>query len=295
MWKLMGTPRTQNVTKKLAQEFATMDPAPHDRPLRESRMLVYERLLREGKFRPITWASAFCKETGGTYRVNGKHTSTMLSMWDEKVDLFITVERYECETLDDVGRLYATFDSKMQSRTASDIYVSFAGCVPSLAEIQHRTLVLAVTAMNLVIVGGDSLKDKGSQPADRAELLLDNAPFVVWLQELVGKGSTIANIHLKRGAVVAAVFATYQRDSREALKFWTEVRDETAPKPDFPTRKLAKYLIMNFSRTKKSPRQVGARISDREIYVKAIHAWNAWRKNEATNLAYVATAPLPKP
>ena len=32
---------------------------------------------------------------------------------------------------------------------------------------------------------------------------------------------------------------------------------------------------------------------DREFYVKCIHAWNAWRRNETTNLNYYADADVP--
>jgi hypothetical protein len=29
------------------------------------------------------------------------------------------------------------------------------------------------------------------------------------------------------------------------------------------------------------------------MYVKCLHAWNAWRRGEATSLQYYAKAPLP--
>lgn len=290
MWTLIGTPKTQKATKKLAQEFSSMDAAPHDRPLSERRLLVYERLLKEGKFRPITWASAFCKETGGTYRVNGKHTSMMLVAWDDPVDLYITVERYECDTLDDVGRLYATFDSKMQSRSANDIYYSFAACVPELRDVAVRTIPLSVAGMGLYL-SGPVLNTSRTQPADRAELLLEHSPFVVWLDELL-QGKSNVNSHMKRAAVCAAIFATYQKHSPDALKFWEEVRDETAPKPGLPSRKLAHYLVANFSRMGKGKQRVA--IKDREVYCKCLTAWNAWRKDESTNLNYHIAADLPK-
>lgn len=55
-FKLVGKPVTLQVTRELAEEFVNMDPAPHDRPLSERRLQVYERLLNEGRFRPVTWA-----------------------------------------------------------------------------------------------------------------------------------------------------------------------------------------------------------------------------------------------
>lgn len=297
-WKLIGSPRSGPATRKVAQEFSSMDPAPHDRGLKERRLQVYERLMREGKFRPVTWGAAYCKQTGGTYRVNGNHTSTLLATLDPMPNLFITVERYECDTLDDVAHLYATFDSGMQSRTASDINQSFAGCVKELAEVSSRIINLAVAGMAYAILGSTGSKNR-EQPPERAERLLEHPEFVLWLAELL-PGSTAQggprpgpNKHLKRGAVCAAMFATFQKSMPQATKFWAEVRDETAPTPEEPSRKLAKYLVVNFSAVGASNRKPGWRVADREVYVKCLHAWNAWRKGETTNLNYHPKAALP--
>src|SRR5262249_19606940 len=129
-WKLVGRPKTIRMTRSFAQEFAQMDPCPHDRPLSERRLSAYRALFLEGTFRPCTWARAYCEETRGWYRVNGKHTSTILSMMENIPEFYVTVEEYQCDSLNDVARLYATFDSKLQSRNARDIYISFAGTVP---------------------------------------------------------------------------------------------------------------------------------------------------------------------
>lgn len=107
-WKLISRPKTQKVTKALAKQFAEMDAAPHDRPLSERRLQVYTRLLNEGQFRPVAWTLATCRETGGTYRINGKHTSVMLSNLEDIPEFYVTIEEYSCDTLEDVARLYAT-------------------------------------------------------------------------------------------------------------------------------------------------------------------------------------------
>ena len=79
MWHKKENPRTAKVTRSLVKEFVEMDPAPNDRPLSEKRLQVYRRILADHQFRPCVWASVFCKDTNCDYRVNGKHTSLMLS------------------------------------------------------------------------------------------------------------------------------------------------------------------------------------------------------------------------
>ena len=49
-WKLIDRPKTLKVTKTLAKQFCEMEPAPHDRPLSERRLQVYQKLMNQGQF-----------------------------------------------------------------------------------------------------------------------------------------------------------------------------------------------------------------------------------------------------
>lgn len=290
MWRLLDKPKTVKVTKKLAKEFSEMDAAPHDRPLSERRLQVYRRILKEDGFRPVSWASAICKETEGLYRVNGKHTSTMLANMDVIPEFYAVIEEYECDTLEDVAKLYATFDSSTQSRTARDIYMSFAACVPKLRGVAARTIGNAVTGMSYYL--GIGIDGKRNQAAERAELLLEYPEFVVWLSKLfssVTAGEAARQRsdsgHLQRGPVCAAIFGTYLKAKERALEFWTEVRDETGDTPNLPTRKLARYLLTVGVDTGGGSKRLRP-VPPREMYVKCLHAWNAWRKGDNTELKY---------
>ncbi len=286
---LKNKPVTQKLTRELAEQFVNMDPAPHDRPLSERRLMVYERLIGEGLFRPITWAKCYCTETGGVYRVNGKHTSILASRMENLPTLYITIEEYVCDTLKDVATLYSTFDSKMQSRSALDIYCSFAGTVDELKGIAGRILSLGVAGMSLALgLGVESA-------AERAELLLEHSPFVVWVNDIM-KGKEQSTRSLRRYPVTAAMFSTYQRDGEAATKFWTAVRDETGPNPTLPDRVLARYLLTSgviVSHGDRGAGKVVKKSGPREMYVKCLHAWNAWRAGESTRLHYYPDTPVP--
>lgn len=293
-WRLIDKPKTQAASKKLAKEFAEMDPAPQDRPLSERRLQVYEKIMRAGGFRPVSWASAYCISTSGTYRVNGKHTSVLLSGMENPPELYVTVERYECDELEDVARLYATYDSKMQSRTIGDINRSFAATIPELVDVASRNINLVVGAIAYFKQPTASGRDR-DQPADRAEALFDNIGFALWIERLLGRrhGSGKTG-HLCRMPVVAAMYGGYLKSQRDASAFWAAVRDETGERPDLPDRKLARWLLTATSRIgNRSDKPLRYRVSDREIYAKCVHGWNAWRKGESTNLNYYAEAKLP--
>lgn len=289
MWKLSEKPRTIKVTRKFATEFSEMESIPNDRPLSERRLKIYQKLFSEGQFRPCTWATAKCAETGSTYRINGKHTSTMLSSIDPMPEFYVMLEEYYCDTLDDVAKLYSTFDSKTQARTSRDIYLSFAGTVPSLRDLAHHIIHLAVGGCGYHL-WADSYFEKPA--AERAELVVTHQDFALWLHLIAQLGSDRTR-HLQRIAVTAAMFATWQRDQEAASSFWSAVRDETGDSPDLPDRKLARLLLTINREVGGRVKSIQARSSTREIYIKCIHAWNAWRNQKPTTLRYVANAPIP--
>ena len=291
-WKLISKPTTSKATKTLAKHFCEMEPVPHDRPLSERRLQVYERILKSGSFRPCTWASAHCLETDETYRINGKHTSTLLSAQDEMPEFFVIVEEYECDTLEDVARLYGTFDSRLAMRTTHDINASFLASMPELASVSTRIGSLAVTGISYAAYQ-DSY---GSIPAaERAEALLDNGDYVLWLNEIIhgGKNTEEAERLLKRGPVAASMFLSFRKSRRDADAFWVAVRDETSPDRDSPDRVLARFLRTYNVNTGGGATPGKKRAAPREIFVKCIHAWNAWRKQEATDLKYYAQSKIP--
>src|SRR5262249_38333122 len=135
-WKSIEKPKTMQASKALVTEFYNMERLPRERPMSERRLMVYRRILAAGDFRPVTWARAWCKDESVMYRVNGQHTSTLLmgviESDQELPPFFVTVERYECDTMEDVARLYATFDSSIGSRNSTDIILSFASTMPEI-------------------------------------------------------------------------------------------------------------------------------------------------------------------
>lgn len=289
MYKLKGNPKTVRVTQKLAAEFATMEPAPHDRPLSERRLQIYGRVLEAGGFRPCTWARAHCKETGAVYRVNGKHTSTLFSGLEKLPELYVVIEDYLCDTLHDVARLYGTFDTRAQARTTNEINASFAGAIPELAGIEARIISYCVTGLCF-----HKWQEQYSQkPAvERAEELIENADFVLWVAAILKDKNAQ---HLRRGTVVGAMFATYQKNSEAAGQFWMAVRDETAPVRTAPDRVLAHWLLTNAVSHGPGAKAGRRSASQREFYVRSIHAWNAWREGRTTDLKFYKDAKIPTP
>jgi hypothetical protein len=295
-YELIGTPRTEKVTQALAIRFRDMDPVPHDRPLNPKRVEAYRKMLNAGLFRPVQWATVHCNETQATYRVNGKHTSNLFAEFDKLPQpIHATIEHYHCDDIDDVARLYATFDSRTQVRTTNDINRAFAAIDDDLALIPAKIVNLCVTAI-AYCRHGDSYHVVPA--AERAECLLEdhNKVFVQWAHEILGNSANEATRLLWRSPVVAAMHACYQKSRRDAMEFWLAVRDGTGPSNSTPDRVLNRFLLAKAVNSGKQPaasRKKSALSSPREMYVKCLHAWNAWRRDTTTDLKYHAQAKIP--
>ena len=298
-WELKGMPKTVRVTTKIARDWSEMPAVQTDRPLSERRLQAYRRMVEIKGFRPVTWAKAYCKETDSTSRINGKHTSTLFATLDlEKYELLAVIEEYVCDTLEDLAKLYSTYDSRLQTRTAGDVNRSFSAVIPELADmpadfINNTVAGLAWWATPLAV--------NKTTAAERAERLFDEVGFVLWLAELfhVGDksrgGDRMPTRHLSRAPVIGAIRACYEKSQRGAAEFWTAVRDETGPRPNTPDRKLARYLTQMSVAIGSASADKPARFkaTQREFYAKCLTAWNAWRRGDTTDLKYYPDKKLP--
>jgi len=294
-YELVGTPKTEKVTQSLAIRFRDMDPVPHDRPLNPKRVEAYRKMLAAGLFRPVQWATVHCNETQATYRVNGKHTSNLFAEFDKMPqDVHATIEQYHCDDLDDVARLYATFDSRTQVRTTNDINRAFAAIDPDLSQLPSKLVNLCVTAISYVRYG-DTYSNKPA--AERAECLLEPCAkeFIAWVASILESNNEQTK-HLWRAPVVSAMHATFSKSKRAAHEFWLAVRDGTGETPRAPDRVLNKFLLTRtVARDGSSHRKrsAGSLCPPREMFVKCLHAWNAWRRDTTTDLKYHAQGKIP--
>lgn len=279
---------------RLSKEFAEMEPAPGDRNLNDGRAAKIKAAIVEGRFRTGDFASAYCKETDQTYRVNGKHQSKTLAAMNGECpeDIKIHLARYEADTLADVADLYATFDARWSTRTPSDINRAFAGSVEELHGISSRIVNLAVVGINFASRGHETYN---VPPEVRAIVLREYPGFVVWLHKIIGH-NTKESRYLKRSATVAAMFSTWQRSHKAAEQFWQLVVSAEGPDRTSADRVLNWYLVTHSLRSGAiGGGSTGAKSETaRAMYVKCIHAWNAWRKGTKTELKYFPAADIPK-
>lgn len=288
-WKLESC-KVVNHTPNLASTFATMPGVPNDRPIRPGIIEYIGTQIAEGKFREAEYASVYCKETDTTYRVNGKHTSTVFSTLNGSFPRAgkAIVKEYSADFLRDCAELYSTFDYSKGSRNQSDINAAFAATRKDLADLPRALVNLAVTGMAYAQWEGTYHQRTHNE---RAALAIENAPFVLWLDRIFD-GWKKDSRFMRRGSVAAAMFLTFNRNQKAASTFWTEVRDGSNSDSKNASRVLQRYLLTTVIQSQRA--NTGMQNDTMHgMFVRSLHAWNAWRINESTALRYYADAPTP--
>lgn len=297
IWYDQDAPEIKRLTKKLAKEYATMEGCPGDRPLSERRLKGIIKTVTAGDFRTCDWASAYCEETDEVYRVNGKHTSNAFNQIYTNgnaaalSNVRIVITHYYLKTLEDLARLYATFDSRTSLRTVGDINKMFAAADEQLQTVSQRAINTCVSGIAMFT---HQFKKYEESPTQRAERMLDHIDFVLFYDEMQRTAKDSADRKMiYRSPVCAAMFATYKKAPQKALEFWTAVRDGSGIDPAQPDRVLNKFLMR--THLGKERKTFKERATSEEMYAKAIHCWNNWRRGRTVkHLKFKPEGPLPK-
>jgi hypothetical protein len=269
----------ETLTLALAQQFAEMPGLSGERPLRDGRLAFLDKERQEGRFVSPTWAVLVDAATSQRYRVNGQHSSTMLSRLTPEnfpPDLLVTVEEFTSTDLaGDAFRIFNLFDHPRAARTNTDVMSLYRALYPELATIDLGLLVALCNGISQY----ESSRNEPElyQPRERGIYLRrpDVRAFVQWA------ASASESMHawmFGKAGVVAEMFSSMQMDHPTALTFWEYTLNESHPDPEHDTRELSRNL------KDLAPRlRTGAQ--DR-LQKEAAKYWRRYRRNQT-----MATAP----
>lgn len=272
---------TKSLTPALAKEFATMNSVPGERDLKPIRLANIKAKLESGLFHSPKWAIAYCK--GVKYRVNGRHSSTVLSDCNGlfPTGMIVVIEEFACDTEHDLAELFEQFDSPISIRNEHERLNAHAKTEPSLNDVPISAVRRAVDG---IATEYQTREGKRISKADRARLVHTekNQDFIRWFSVIY------SDPIMALSSVAGAVYATYLKDSAVALEFWQYVISESHPESSNPTRVLSRFL--RETRAQKLPSQAASkRYAALNVYERCIHAWNCYRRNQSMSLsrAYV--------
>jgi len=285
----------EKATKAGAKDTAETPAYQGDCKLYDDHVTMLASEMEAGNFHVCIWA--FTTLGGKKYRINGKHTSlAMLGVAAEKLArIKVCRLQFTCDTAEDIAALYSTFDSMESSRKARDIYQMYAAGISDLRTLPSRVRDVAISGLALWKWDRNTSKHSAKE---RAQLLVEHGPAVVFVDSIFRDkdGNTAQDGHrlLLRASVTAAMAATFSVSQRDARLFWTEVRDGSNPAPRSPSRVLQKWLLSSAVTMGRGAGMRGRKQDSRRgMFVRCLHAWNAWREGTVTDLKYYDNAKVP--
>lgn len=276
MWKVKSREEII-VSKKEAEEFWKLNVYSAQRTINQRHLEQLKHALKDNTFRTGSLAIASYKDEKGKkikILVNGQHQ--LKGIIDLDSMMIANLEEIECDTLEDVAEVYATYDQG--GRGLYDLINPYADAL----EIQWP---LTLTRL---ILGGGLFKDGriGWDRQRKAASLHDYlklGDFVFSIFSVNGKIDWKECSHLSRRATVAAMMITAEKNREAARIFWTEIRDGIHSKKSDPAKTVRDFLL-RYSIDHERGSQYSKKATEKEVYRKCLVGWNAFRKGTTTSL-----------
>lgn len=278
--------RTVPLTAELAKQFSEMKRWEGERPYSPSRVNYHLNEMSAGRFYDPTWYVAHIKGRSEPVRVNGQHTSAAACQANGQLPagLCVTIVDFECDTEEDAAALFNTIDSPKSSRSPVNSIGALSVGLKGLNRDAVSSSTLYRAASGIAIAMSDGVIKKLSTP-DRFRYLTKRVDYI-----------NAASLFLKHrycclAGVCGAVYETWRVWPADLAlmettwgRFWTAVMSKT---PDGSAAGTLNMYLRDTLRSNK--RNDGVRA----VYVKCLHAWNAYINRTSTRLAYYPNAEVP--
>jgi hypothetical protein len=236
-------------TKGAAAAHFALTGLPGEREVKRQRVKFLQGLLDHNAFAAPSWARGRCLEDGLMYRLDGQHSSAMLSELDERdipLGLMIQMATWEFDTVSrDAVDLFNMFNNPRSARTNEDVMGVFRAGVPALSHLSRKFLVNVANGIHVRETekweDGDEDALGPYPPRDHglyygAE---QSVAVALWLSRFQG---TKNQSFLTQPAILAEMIHEWAVNEALATTFWTVVFTEFGEHdPSHPARVLAEF------------------------------------------------------
>jgi hypothetical protein len=214
MFKLISS-ETKPLTPALAERFKAMLPSPTERQFDPARAKMLREKAEAGQLVTFNWATA--KVGDKEYRVNGQHSSAVLSELNGQFPegLKVHMDTYEVSNTDGLALLFRQFDARKSGRTPTDVSGAYQGLYADLEEVSRGAAKLAVEG---VAWFDRHIEGLPAPKGDDVYTLFGKTalhPFIKWVGEIF----SIKTPELKRQTIVSAMYGTFEKNEADARKF----------------------------------------------------------------------------
>ena len=238
----------RNLTQEFAAKFDAMTPLPGERRRKERRLRFLLDKLRQGHFYSPHWAMGVELQTGQRYRLDGQHTSYLLTHLPQDVQfpvgLSVMLETVEFDSVvEDALDLFDKYNPPESARTNDDVMGLYQSQYPEFKEFNPGFLLNVAAGLNRHEAG---LQDGRALPARQRGMLWANPSyreFALWAGQFQGPKDVTLNFRfLRKPIIVAEMFADMCAHREAAGEFWGHVFRADVANPHDETRQLADEL-----------------------------------------------------
>jgi len=238
----------QALTPELAQQFAQMKPLPGERDLKPSRLAFLRTKLDMSTFLDPDWAKGTCLENGEEYRLNGHHSSTILTERSDGQfpgDLTVTVTTWEFDSITKDGpELFNLYDNPASSRDNVDAIGIYRAQHSDLVDIDKKFLTVVGRGIHAYLASKDAVKDEDVVLYNKRDhgIYFNNEEyrqFAKWLWQFHDARHVWL---LKRDAVTAEILTDWKYSVEMATEWWGWVLNESHPDEDHDSREYSRTM-----------------------------------------------------
>lgn len=262
---------TVDLTPALVEEFAGMTASPTEREINTSRINHLRLKIEMGLAMPFQWAKA--RYNGEWFRVNGQHSSTMLSEYGENLPegLKAHIDSYEIADRGALALLFRQFDDRKSGRSQDDVSGAYKGLEEALSGVSRKAARLAAEgiAWYRKRIDGVSIGVMGD---DRYQLIHEEQyqDFILWIGSLIGPKQP----EMKKASLVSAMYSSWIADRKDAENFWKEVASGAQDlDEDHPAYVLSEWLLNAIRKDNRN------KPKEADFHQAGVYAWNRYHHN----------------
>lgn len=262
-------PKTFKLTPQAAKKLLQLNTYEGQRPPSPTQLEDLKQRQRDGLYHTAQVAVANLREGKRRLLLNGQK-SCMVAV-EEGVTLNGVMTEFDCETMAEVARAFAQFDSN--ARTPAQKYWAYA-CAAGLERYEtlgRQAIGQITSALSL----WHYYDEPRVQVDKRAELLLTYTKLVRELHELLYREKA-KTAFLRRAPVMAAMLDGLNEEPEKAREFWSSVRSGAGLAADDPRLRLRDYLQTAKLGTSRRLGAGGVAVDQHGMLATCLDHWNAW-------------------
>lgn len=275
--------KTVKLDSNMAKWFLDLPTFPGERPRRKGHVRTLMRAILRKTYLPEDVTLNTCIMGKKEYRINGQHTcAAILSIntqhHEKQIAPQVRYIQYRARNMAELKALYASKDQGA-ARTPSNQIVSLLSGVSGFDETLQDIIRRMAEGLKMRLSETNHQR-RENDPQVIANLMMgEYKDASIHIGRLFGEMAGEHARHLKKAAVIAAMYYTYQSAPKLARTFWVGVRDGEGLQGKANPILMLRDHLKDIGLRNRGRSADKMRIPSEHLLRQALHCWNAYRKD----------------